>query len=59
LDTSQRQRESAQEERILTLVAKGQTNGQIGKELKLAEKTVKNSAVCVRTRVGEKRLHGA
>src|SRR6266699_1380976 len=33
---------SAQEERILTLVAKGQTNGQIGNELKLAEKTVKN-----------------
>ena len=33
---------SAQEERILTLVARGQTNGQIGKELKLAEKTVKN-----------------
>src|SRR5919109_3415695 len=33
---------SAQEERILMLVAKGQTNGQIGKELKLAEKTVKN-----------------
>lgn len=33
---------SAQEERILTLVARGLTNGQIGKELKLAEKTVKN-----------------
>ena len=33
---------SAQEERILTLIAKGQTNGQIGKELRLAEKTVKN-----------------
>ena len=33
---------SAQEERILTLIAQGQTNGQIGKELKLAEKTVKN-----------------
>ena len=33
---------SAQEERILTLIAEGQTNGQIGKELKLAEKTVKN-----------------
>src|SRR5258708_10082830 len=33
---------SAQEERILVLIAKGQTNGQIGKELKLAEKTVKN-----------------
>ena len=33
---------SAQEERILTLVSQGMTNGQIGKELKLAEKTVKN-----------------
>src|SRR6202165_1775710 len=33
---------SAQEERILTLIARGMTNGQIGKELKLAEKTVKN-----------------
>jgi DNA-binding NarL/FixJ family response regulator len=33
---------SAQEERILTLVARGLTNGQIGKELNLAEKTVKN-----------------
>jgi two-component system, NarL family, response regulator DevR len=33
---------SAQEERILTLVARGMTNGQIGDELHLAEKTVKN-----------------
>ena len=33
---------TAQEERILTLIAKGLTNGQIGKALKLAEKTVKN-----------------
>jgi len=33
---------SAQEERILTLVAAGRTNRQIGEELKLAEKTVKN-----------------
>ncbi len=33
---------SAQEERILTLVARGMTNGQIGEQLKLAEKTVKN-----------------
>jgi len=33
---------SAQEERILTLVAQGLTNGQIGVQLKLAEKTVKN-----------------
>ena len=33
---------SAQEERILTLIAEGRTNRQIGDELKLAEKTVKN-----------------
>ncbi len=33
---------SAQEERILTLVSRGMTNGQIGDELHLAEKTVKN-----------------
>ena len=31
-----------QEERILTLVADGRTNGEIGTELGLAEKTVKN-----------------
>jgi len=33
---------SPQEERILALVADGRTNRQIGEELKLAEKTVKN-----------------
>jgi two-component system response regulator DevR len=33
---------SPQEERILGLVADGRTNGQIGQELGLAEKTVKN-----------------
>jgi two-component system response regulator DevR len=33
---------SPQEERILGLVAEGGTNGQIGEELGLAEKTVKN-----------------
>ena len=33
---------SGQEERILALVAEGWTNGQIGNELRLAEKTVKN-----------------
>ena len=33
---------SAQEERILTLISQGKTNGEIGDELKLAEKTVKN-----------------
>ncbi len=33
---------SAQEERILSLVAEGKTNKQIGEELRLAEKTIKN-----------------
>jgi two-component system response regulator DevR len=33
---------SPQEERILTLVADGRTNREIGDELRLAEKTVKN-----------------
>jgi DNA-binding NarL/FixJ family response regulator len=33
---------SPQEERILSLVADGMTNGEIGHELHLAEKTVKN-----------------
>ena len=33
---------SPQEERILSLVADGKTNKEIGEELKLAEKTVKN-----------------
>lgn len=33
---------TAQEERILTLISEGLTNGEIGKQLKLAEKTVKN-----------------
>jgi DNA-binding NarL/FixJ family response regulator len=33
---------SAQEERVLALVARGMTNGEIGRELSLAEKTVRN-----------------
>ena len=33
---------SAQEERILTLISEGKTNGEIGEALHLAEKTVKN-----------------
>jgi two-component system response regulator DevR len=33
---------SAQEERILELIAEGKTNGEIGDKLHLAEKTVKN-----------------
>ena len=36
------QRLSPQEERILTLVAEGKTNKEIGADLQLAEKTVKN-----------------
>jgi DNA-binding NarL/FixJ family response regulator len=31
-----------QEERILTLIAEGRTNKEVGQELQLAEKTVKN-----------------
>jgi two-component system response regulator DevR len=33
---------SPQEERVLTLIADGLTNKEVGEELKLAEKTVKN-----------------
>jgi two-component system response regulator DevR len=33
---------SPQEERVLTLIAEGRTNKEVGDELKLAEKTVKN-----------------
>jgi DNA-binding NarL/FixJ family response regulator len=33
---------SPQEERILVLIADGRTNKEIGEELKLAEKTIKN-----------------
>src|SRR4029453_15448949 len=35
---------SPQEERVLTLIADGRTNKEVGDELKLAEKTVKNYA---------------
>jgi two-component system response regulator DevR len=47
---------SAQEERILTLIAKGQTNGQIGKELKLAEKTIKNYVSTILSKLEVARL---
>jgi DNA-binding NarL/FixJ family response regulator len=33
---------SPQEERVLTLIAEGKTNKEVGDELHLAEKTVKN-----------------
>ncbi len=47
---------SPQEERILQLVADGLTNKQIGEELGLAEKTVKNymSSVLTKLRVGRR-----
>ncbi|HEX8858775.1 MAG TPA: response regulator transcription factor [Actinomycetes bacterium] len=47
---------SAQEERILGLVAEGLTNRQIGERLGLAEKTVKNymSSVLAKLRVGRR-----
>jgi two-component system, NarL family, response regulator DevR len=47
---------SPQEERILTLVAGGRTNRQIGSELGLAEKTVKNyvSSILGKLEVGRR-----
>jgi two-component system response regulator DevR len=47
---------SAQEERILALVAEGQTNREIGLRLKLAEKTVKNyvSTILSKLEVGRR-----
>jgi two-component system, NarL family, response regulator DevR len=50
------ERLSPQEERVLELVAKGLTNGQIGSELGLAEKTVRNyvSSVLAKLEVGRR-----
>ncbi len=47
---------SPQEERILTLVAEGRTNRQIGEELRRAEKTVKNyvSSILSKLEVGRR-----
>lgn len=42
---------SPQEERILTLVADGKTNKEIGQSLKLAEKTVKNYVSAILTKL--------
>ena len=42
---------SPQEERILSLIAAGRTNRQIGEELHLAEKTVKNYVSSVLTKL--------
>ena len=43
---------SPQEERILTLVAGGRTNKEIGEELHLAEKTVKNYVSSILSKLG-------
>jgi two-component system, NarL family, response regulator DevR len=47
---------SAQEEKVLSLVAQGRTNNQIGQELFLAEKTVKNyvSSILAKLDVGRR-----
>jgi two-component system response regulator DevR len=45
------ERLSPQEERILTAVADGKTNKEIGVELKLAEKTVKNYVSSILTKL--------
>src|ERR671939_792845 len=47
---------SAQEEKVLALVAQGKTNSQIGQELFLAEKTVKNyvSSILAKLDVGRR-----
>jgi two-component system response regulator DevR len=47
---------SAQEEKVLALVAQGKTNNQIGQELFLAEKTVKNyvSSILAKLDVGRR-----
>ena len=47
---------SPQEERILELVADGKTNGEIGRELAMAEKTVKNymSSILAKLEVGRR-----
>jgi DNA-binding NarL/FixJ family response regulator len=50
---------SPQEERILGLVAEGRTNGQIGEELGLAEKTVKNYVSSVLAKLEVARRAGA
>jgi len=47
---------TAHEERILSLVAEGRTNREIGLELKLAEKTIKNyvSTILSKLEVGRR-----
>ena len=51
MDDEKLSRLSAQEERILSLVADGRTNREIGEEMHLAEKTVKNYMSSVLTKL--------
>jgi two-component system, NarL family, response regulator DevR len=46
---------SPQEERILTLIAEGRTNREVGEELQLAEKTVKNYVSSILSKLGMSR----
>jgi len=46
---------SPQEERILTLIAEGKTNREVGEELHLAEKTVKNYVSSLLGKLGMER----
>ena len=50
---------SPQEERILSLVADGKTNKEIGEDLKLAEKTVKNYVSAILSKLEVSRRAGA
>ena len=55
-EDSRLSRLTAQEERILSLIADGHTNGEIGKQLQLAEKTIKNyvSSILVKLEVARR-----
>ena len=51
---------SAQEKKVLTLIGQGMTNRQIGEELFLAEKTVKNYVSSILAKLGfERRTQAA
>ena len=49
------QRLSGQEERILAMLAEGRTNREIGDELELAEKTIKNYVSSILSKLGVSR----
>ena len=51
-DASESQRLSAREAEVMSLIADGQTNGQIAARLFLAEKTVKNHVRRIYSKLG-------